>query len=83
MSGLSSEFRSVTQSVRQMSADGSKRMVIIAMVVAGAVALMALSDLIIGVPFGTHEKTLLMDILFIVSSALVLYLGWDAYKDLR
>ncbi len=64
-----------------MTTEGSKRMIIGAMIAAGAVALLSLSDLIIGVPFAGYSK--LMDIMFICSSALVIYLGWDAYQDLR
>lgn len=57
-------------------------MVIGSMVVAGVVALLAISDLATGVPFtGVHSK--LMDILFLVAAAIVGYLSWDAYRDLR
>ncbi len=38
-------------------------------------------DLIIKQPFGGLSR--LVDILGILSCALVLYLGWDAYKDVR
>ena len=47
--------------------------------VAGFVALLALLDIILGVPFA-HSTT--MDILFLLSAAIVGYLGWDAFKDM-
>ena len=47
--------------------------------VAGFVALLALLDLILGVPFA-HSTA--MDILFLLSAAIVGYLGWDAFKDM-
>jgi hypothetical protein len=63
--------------------DAPKKMVIGSMVVAGLVALMAVSDLVLGVPFTGSEHSRLMDILFIVAAAIVGYLSWDAYRDLR
>ena len=53
------------------------------MVVAGVVAAAAIADLVIGVPFSGSEHTKLMDILFIVCAAIVGYLSWDAWRDLR
>ena len=64
-----------------MGAEGSKRMVIGSIAAAGVVALLAVLDLVMGVPFAGFSP--LMDILFIVAAALVGYLGWDAYRDLR
>jgi len=58
-------------------------MVIGSMVVAGLVALAAVADLIVGVPFTGTSHSRLMDILFIVAAAIVGYLSWDAYRDLR
>jgi len=63
--------------------DAPKKMVIGSMVVAGIVALMAVSDLVLGFPFTGSEHSRLMDILFIVAAAIVGYLSWDAYRDLR
>jgi hypothetical protein len=63
--------------------DAPKKMVIGSMVVAGIVALAAVADLVIGVPFTGSEHSRLMDILFIVAAAIVGYLSWDAYRDLR
>ncbi|MCA8994990.1 MAG: hypothetical protein KDA69_21550 [Planctomycetaceae bacterium] len=58
-----------------------KRVVIASMIVAGVVALAAVLDLSIGLPFG-RKHTMVMDILFILSSAIVGYLAYDSYKDL-
>lgn len=64
--------------------DTSRKMIIASMVAAALVAVAAVADLILKVPFDFNSgKTWLMDILFIVSALIVLYLGWDAYKDLR
>lgn len=52
------------------------------MIVAGGVALLAVADLITGVPF-SGKHSMLMDILFLVAAAIVGYLSWDAYRDLR
>ena len=54
------------------------------MAAAGGVAVAAILDLATGIPFGwTSGQTWLMDILFLVSSGIVLYLAWDALQDLR
>jgi hypothetical protein len=67
----------------QLMSDAPKKMVIGSMVVAGLVGLLAICDLAIGIPFSGSEHTFLMDILFIVCSAILGYLAYDAYKDLR
>jgi hypothetical protein len=64
-----------------MGAESSKRMIVGSIAAAGVVALLAVLDLIMGIPFAGFSK--LMDILFIVAAGLVGFLGWDAYKDLR
>ncbi len=64
-----------------MASDTAKRMVIGSMAAAGFVALLAVLDLVAKVPFAGFSMT--MDILFLLAAAIVLYLGWDAYKDLR
>jgi hypothetical protein len=64
-----------------MTAEGSKRMIIGSLAAAGVVALLSVLDLIMGIPFAGFS--VLMDILFIVAAALVAFLAWDAYKDLR
>ncbi len=62
--------------------DAPKKMVIGSIAVAGIVAVAAICDLVIGVPFSGSEHTRTMDIIFIVCAAIVGYLGWDAFKDL-
>lgn len=47
--------------------------------IAGFVAILALLDMILGVPFA---RSMTMDILFLLSAAIVGYLGWDAFKDM-
>jgi hypothetical protein len=50
----------------------------------GLVALAAIADLVTGIPFGFGSgQTMIMDILFLISAGIVIYLGWDALKDLR
>tara|TARA_R110002095_G_scaffold167186_6_gene145032 strand:+ start:385 stop:573 length:189 start_codon:yes stop_codon:yes gene_type:complete len=60
--------------------DAPKKMIIGSMAASGLVAALALVDMIIGMPF---RGSTIMDIMFIVSAALVLFLCWDAWKDLR
>lgn len=60
-------------------ADTPKRLVIGSMIVAGLVALAAILDMALGIPFARH---MVLDILFLLSAALVGYLAWDAYRDL-
>ena len=62
--------------------DLPKRVIIGSMAVAGLVAVAALADIFVGFPFSGWSQTGIMDILFIVSAAIVIYLGWDAYRDL-
>ncbi|GIW81318.1 MAG: hypothetical protein KatS3mg105_3125 [Gemmatales bacterium] len=52
-----------------------------AMGISGVFFLLFLLDLIIGHPF--MKLSPLVDILGMVSSGLVFYLGWNAYQDLR
>jgi hypothetical protein len=59
-----------------------KRVVIGSIVVAALVAVAALADLIMGVPFSGSSHTRLMDILFIVAAGITIYMGLNAYKDL-
>ena len=63
-------------------ADTPKTLVRISMFVAGLVALMAIADLAMGVPF-SGKHTMVMDILFIISAIIVIYLGWDTHREMR
>lgn len=56
-----------------------KRMILIAWVIAAVVALAAVADLILAVPFG---GVMVMDIMFLLGAALIGYLAYDAYKDI-
>lgn len=49
--------------------------------VAGVLLLLFLLDIFTGIPFGT--LSVVVDGISIVACALVLYLAWDAYRDLR
>ncbi len=76
-------FQFSPETVTPAMSDAPKKMVIGSMVVAGLVAAAAIADLVIGVPFSGSTHTKLMDILFIVCAAIVGYLSWDAWRDLR
>ncbi|MCA9014570.1 MAG: hypothetical protein KDA77_04480 [Planctomycetaceae bacterium] len=60
--------------------DAPKKMIMGSMAVSGLVAVLALADIIIGMPF---RGSTMMDIMFLISAGLVLFLCWDAWKDLR
>ena len=62
-----------------MASNLSKKMVFASFGVAGLVAILSLLDVILGIPFAGQT---VMDILFILSAAIVGYLGWDAFKDM-
>ena len=49
--------------------------------VAGLLLLLFLLDFFTGIPFSQVSKP--VDMLGVLTSGLVLYLAWDAYKDLR
>jgi hypothetical protein len=49
--------------------------------VSGFLLLLFILDLVLRFPFGGLSR--LVDILAILSCAVVLYLGWDAFQDLR
>ena len=52
-----------------------------AMIVAGLVVLVFLVDLILGMPFG--RASLVLDILFVLGAALVLWQGFEVNRELR
>ena len=62
-----------------MASNLSRNLIFGSFFVAAFVAILALLDVFLKVPFAGQT---LMDILFILSAAVVGYLGWDAYKDL-
>lgn len=61
-------------------ASASKNMIIGSWVVAGIVAVVAVVDLALGIPF---NRLLIMDILFLIGAGVIFYMGWDAFQDLR
>ena len=56
-----------------------KNMIMAAMGAAGLVMLAAVLDLAIGVPY---NRAMFMDVMFLVSAGLVLYLAYDSYREL-
>jgi len=56
-----------------------KKMIFGSVGAAGLVALLSILDLSLKVPFAGYSLTL--DITFLISSAIIGYLGWDAYRD--
>ncbi len=64
-----------------MSPTMAKRLIIGSMAAAGIVALLSVLDLALKIPFS--GEYIAMDILFLCSAAIIIYLGWDAYKELR
>ena len=55
-------------------------MVVGSMIVAAIVAVAAIADIALGVPFAGR---MLMDIMFLIGAAIVIYMSWDAYQDQR
>lgn len=51
----------------------------LSMAAAGLVAVITILDLAMGIPFG---RAMVFDILFILSSAIVMYLGWESMREL-
>jgi len=58
----------------------SKNMAFGSLAVAGLVLVMSILDLALKMPFGGQ---MVMDILYILGAGIVLYLGWDAIRDLQ
>ena len=56
-----------------------KQMVIGAMAAAALVAIASLVDIVAEIPFG---REMLLDVLFLISAGVVIYMGWDVYQDL-
>jgi threonine/homoserine/homoserine lactone efflux protein len=57
-----------------------KVLCLVAMVIAGLLTLLFLLDAALGMPFG--RVSLLLDILFIIGGAFVLWQGYDTYREL-
>jgi len=59
----------------------AKAMSIAGMIVAGLLAFVFLADLAIAVPFGRVGTT--TDVGFVVSSLILAYLSWNAFRDAK
>jgi hypothetical protein len=57
----------------------SKNLIFGSAAVAGIVVLLAITDLALKFPFGGYSAT--TDILFLVGAGIVLYLGWDSFRE--
>ncbi len=62
-----------------MASNLPKNMIFASFGAAGLVSLLAIMDIATKFPFA---GSLVMDILFLLSAAIVGYLAWDAYKDM-
>lgn len=55
-----------------------KRLLIGSMVASGLVAVTAIVDLIIGIPY---SGKMVFDILFLITAAIVIYMGYETFKE--
>jgi hypothetical protein len=58
-----------------------KALTISAMVIAGLLFLLFGLDLAVGIPFG--QASMMMDVGVVVSSALLGYMSWSVYRELK
>ena len=58
----------------------SKKVIIGSMAASGVVALLSILDLALGFPF---KRSIVMDVMFLLSAAAVIYMAYDAYQDLK
>lgn len=56
-----------------------KRMIYASMGVAGLVAFLSILDMSVKFPFAGYSMT--FDVIFLVTSVILGYLSWDAYRD--
>ena len=55
-----------------------KRMLLGSMAASGIVAVTALVDLVLGIPYA---GSMVFDIMFLISAAVVIYMGYDVLKE--
>ncbi len=55
-----------------------KKMLIGSMAAAGLVAVTAVVDLILGIPY---SRNMVFDILFLIAAAIVIYMGYETIKE--
>lgn len=59
----------------------TKNLIFASMGVAGLVALISILDMATGNPFGRYSIT--MDVLYLLGAGIVLYMGYETYRDLK
>ena len=59
-----------------------KKLCIASMSVAGVLLLLFLLDLFVGFPFGGGDTFRLIDIVGVLAGGILLYLSWNALRDL-
>ena len=60
-----------------------KKLCIGSLAVAGVMLVLFLLDLFVGIPFGGSNGFTLIDILGILASAVLLYMAFNAYREVR
>ncbi len=55
-----------------------KRMLLASMVASGLVAVTAVVDLILGIPY---SRAMIFDIMFLVSAGIILFMGYEVLKE--
>jgi hypothetical protein len=70
-----------TVSVVRGSGPMAKAMSIAGMIVAGLLALIFIADLAVGIPFGRYGT--MTDVGFVISSLILAYLSWNAFRDAK
>ena len=58
----------------------TKNMIFGSVAAAGLVMLISILDLTLKFPFGGYSMT--TDILFLLGAAIVLYMGWETYREI-
>jgi hypothetical protein len=63
----------------------SKNMVYVAAGVSVLVAVAAVADIVIGIPFsfGSEERRMFFDISLLIGAAGALYLCWETWRDMK
>lgn len=57
----------------------ARKLTMVAMGVAGVVALICIVDLAAGFPFGRYS--VMMDVLYLISAGLIGYMGFETYRE--
>lgn len=79
-SSLSNRHRDLEVQGNVMSA-GIRRLLTASGIAAGLVGILSLLDLVLGIPFS--GSSMMMDIMFLVSSLLILYMVRQCFQELR